>query len=371
MTSTAIPMTAGILALIEHILLTQALVINRTMLEAHSGNNPGASNWDEACRQAFFKEGAQLADAEGVDLNEQTYRAILGLNLDDEMITEMKGTTPLELPKRFAFDPWLGQGRGGIVRLSEEGEGDTPAKPGLLLPPTGAGATVMPMPLAGATSVDDGLDYRGEMRDWLVADSLCEAKGDQEATAKLEADPDGIPYEVEVKRNGEQVYMLMSRFGVEVASVIFEVSNGVPALHIGDGFENNLHVHFAHGGAVLTPDQSDADFQSAPIDRYSYEEVGALLLPLQHESLEEHRQAMFDMLFEAYDFQGDVVSTGATVTQESGNGEPALWEMRVNTESDGIPMWLTFKVRFMEGTAIPSDVIALDTDTGAEIGSVA
>jgi len=359
MTSTAIPMTAAILALIEHVLLTQTLVINRTMLEAHSGNRPGDSNWDEACRQAFFKDGAQLAEAEGIDLNEQTYRAILGIHLDDALITEMKHTPALELPTRFAFDPWLGQGRGGLLRLPV-GEGD--ANLGAVPAVAGGDAEV-----AGA----EDLHYRGEMRDRRVVDSLCEAKGDKQATAKLEADPDGIPYEVEVRRNGEQVYLLMSRFGVDVASVILEVNKGVPALHVGDGFESNLHLHLAHGGVVIAPGASGTGFLAAPQDRYSYEERGARLAPLQHGSLEDHRQTVFDLLFESYDFQGEVIETGAVLTQESGAGEPVLWEMRVNTEADGIPMWLTFKVRFVEGTGIPCDVIALDTDTGAEIGNAA
>lgn len=364
---TAIPMSAGILALIEHVLLTRGLEINRTMVAAYSGYRPEACDWDTACRRALFTECGELARIEGVDLNEQTYRTIIAMNADDEVLQDVRNTPAPNLSTRFAFDPWLGQGRGGIQRLSQENEDD--AKPEIIPTPTGAGATIVPGAGAPSAGADGGLGYRGELRDWLVADSLCEAKGDAQATARLEADADGIPYEVEVKRNGEQIYALMSRFGVEVASLILEVNKGVPALHIGDGFENNLHVHFAHGGAVITPDIPGTGWGPAPVDRYSYEGTESCLMPLQHETLEEHRQAVFDMLFEGYDFQGDVAATGATVAQDSGANQPALWEMRARVEDDSIPRRLVFKVRFIPGTAIPCDVIALDLDTGAEVGS--
>ena len=59
---------------------------------------------------------------------------------------------------------------------------------------------------------------------------------------------------------------------------MLEVNQGVPALHINDGQDCAVHLHVAHGGVVIAPDASDACFEAAPVDRFSYHQK-AILMP--------------------------------------------------------------------------------------------
>ncbi|EEX1005967.1 hypothetical protein D3981_003925 [Escherichia coli] len=58
---------------------------------------------------------------------------------------------------------------------------------------------------------------------------------------------------------------------------MFEINQGVPALHINDGQNATLHIHSAHSGLVMTPDSPELRFDAAPVDRYSYNSPGLLL----------------------------------------------------------------------------------------------
>lgn len=60
-------------------------------------------------------------------------------------------------------------------------------------------------------------------------------------------------------------------------TTLFEIDQGVPALHIGTGENMQLHIRAAHGGFVLTPDDSSNNFKKAPVDRYSYDSPALLL----------------------------------------------------------------------------------------------
>lgn len=111
---TAIPMTKGIMYLIAQIDVVRQYHINQAALDEVAGLEPDR-DWISACRHELFVKQANLAKQEGLSLNEITFQAIIGMNLRSEAWEEIVDTDFDDLPKRFAFDPWAGMGKGAIL----------------------------------------------------------------------------------------------------------------------------------------------------------------------------------------------------------------------------------------------------------------
>lgn len=61
--------------------------------------------------------------------------------------------------------------------------------------------------------------------------------------------------------------------------LMLEINHGVPALHIDvDGGDALLHIHATNGGLVLTPDNYSSRFQSAELNRFSYNDKSSVLI---------------------------------------------------------------------------------------------
>ncbi|CAM3836979.1 hypothetical protein VRRI112168_02480 [Vreelandella rituensis] len=212
-------------------------------------------------------------------------------------------------------------------------------------------------------AAEKGLLYKGNVKDWYVDAQLLEASNAQERE-QIEAGDDALPYDIQVHKLGEQLFITMTRFGLEVACLSVEVDKGVPTVHLGDRYDMGAHLHFAHGGIVITPDSKDEALEPAPKDRYSYEDANARLLPMHgNASLEVQRRQVFDELFENYDFGWEIEASGAAFHTEN------EWCMRVVAVTDADKATLTFKVRFVEGTTIPCMVDALDMADGTQVGN--
>ncbi|OJL70768.1 hypothetical protein BK268_25395 [Escherichia coli] len=70
---------------------------------------------------------------------------------------------------------------------------------------------------------------------------------------------------------------VVNKEGNPCFGVMFEIDQGVPALHINTGGDMLLHIHCAHNGLVLTPDASGQRFEKAPVDRFAYNSPSLLL----------------------------------------------------------------------------------------------
>ncbi len=107
-----VPVTAAMVELIHVLRHSQKVYINESLL-AESLNLEKISSWDVRCHELFFSRYAKEAALIGLKLNEQTYQALMRVELPEEVLT----TLSEELPQKFAFDPWAAMGYGGIVRL--------------------------------------------------------------------------------------------------------------------------------------------------------------------------------------------------------------------------------------------------------------
>jgi len=106
-----IPITGALLALIQAVQAAKKMYISETSMAKHLGL-PEPQNYWERCKTLFFETYAAQADAIGLPRTLQTFGAVMEV----EITAELRSTLFDELPKRFVFDPWAGQGRGGILR---------------------------------------------------------------------------------------------------------------------------------------------------------------------------------------------------------------------------------------------------------------
>lgn len=88
---------------------------------------------------------------------------------------------------------------------------------------------------------------------------------------------DSQAYQVSVTGQHNIHCEVVNKEGNPCFGVMFEIDQGVPALHINTGGDMLLHIHCAHNGLVLTPDASGQRFDKAPVDRFSYNSPSLLL----------------------------------------------------------------------------------------------
>ena len=109
-----VAVTGALLSLALAIHHAQKLYIHESQMAKELGLEQ-PEDWFTRCDTLFTKTYAAQADAIGLRRNRQTFEALLRLQIPEEcMITDTE-----KLPSRFVFDPWLGMGRGGIMRRPE------------------------------------------------------------------------------------------------------------------------------------------------------------------------------------------------------------------------------------------------------------
>jgi hypothetical protein len=107
-----------------------------------------------------------------------------------------------------------------------------------------------------------------KMVDWRVTED-----------SDLEAEGDDRPYSLCASIGNQSCLEIMDEHGDPRVGIMVEINQGVPAFHIDiDGGDTLLHMHVAQGGLVITPEDSRARFESAAVDRFTYQENGSLLL---------------------------------------------------------------------------------------------
>lgn len=104
------PVTGTLLSLISCLHAARTQYIGESAMAADL-NLPRPVDWWGRCKVLFFTTYRLEVEALGLKANAQTFRALMGITVPDEA-----GTTPFEeLPRKWHFDPWAGQGRGGFV----------------------------------------------------------------------------------------------------------------------------------------------------------------------------------------------------------------------------------------------------------------
>ena len=107
-----VPVTGPMLSLIKALHAARTLFISESAMAEELGL-PKPENFSGRLETLFFKDYAPQAKAIGLHLNQQTFEALMRLQAPEEVW----GTTFAELPTKFAFNPWLGQGYGGIKQI--------------------------------------------------------------------------------------------------------------------------------------------------------------------------------------------------------------------------------------------------------------
>lgn len=65
-----------------------------------------------------------------------------------------------------------------------------------------------------------------------------------------------VKYDVKLERLGQQVFITISRFGIDIGGMVLEVSQNMPTLRLDAGGGESLAIKFAHEGLVLIPPQN-------------------------------------------------------------------------------------------------------------------
>jgi hypothetical protein len=107
-----VPVTDKLLALVRAIHGAKAMYLGESTM-AESMGFPVPPDYMLRCRNLFYNDYAEHAAASGLTLNDQTFEAIMRLQISDELRT----TDYVKLPQKFAFNPYLGAGMGGIKRI--------------------------------------------------------------------------------------------------------------------------------------------------------------------------------------------------------------------------------------------------------------
>lgn len=109
LTETEVAVTSAFLSLALAIHHAKHVYISESQMAEELGLEKPA-DWFSRCDTLFTKTYPAPADAIGLKRNRQT---LVYLQIPEECLT----TEADKLPTLFAFDPWLGMGRGGIKRL--------------------------------------------------------------------------------------------------------------------------------------------------------------------------------------------------------------------------------------------------------------
>jgi hypothetical protein len=110
-----IPVTAAFLNLLQILQSSKQRFIAESALAENMGQPKPEDYWTR-CKELFYKEFGTSFSAAGLKLNEITFRGLMHLTVDEEL----ERTLFEDLPRKFAFNPWLHQGKGGIKRLEAE-----------------------------------------------------------------------------------------------------------------------------------------------------------------------------------------------------------------------------------------------------------
>lgn len=110
-----VPVTGAFLNLVQILHSSLGRFIAESSLAEDFGMQKPKDYWVR-CDDLFYGEFKEQFKRAGLKLNDITFSSFMDLKLDPEM-----GSTPFEeLPLKFAFNPWLGQGKGGIKRLAAQ-----------------------------------------------------------------------------------------------------------------------------------------------------------------------------------------------------------------------------------------------------------
>jgi len=110
-----VPVTGLFLSLVKILHSSRIRFICESILAKDLGKQE-PKNWFLRCEDLFHHEFAEQFKLAGLSLNAITFSSLMNLNLDPEL-----GNTLFDdLPLKFAFNPWLHQGKGGIKRLRVE-----------------------------------------------------------------------------------------------------------------------------------------------------------------------------------------------------------------------------------------------------------
>lgn len=104
--------TAALLSLIIILHSARRQFINESSLAEELGLEKPDDYW-KRCDDLFFKRFSREVQLIGLAANQQTFEALMRMEVSEELMR----TPSDQLPKKFAFDPWLGMGYGGIKRL--------------------------------------------------------------------------------------------------------------------------------------------------------------------------------------------------------------------------------------------------------------
>ncbi len=107
-----VPVTRAFLSLVHILHASRARFVAESSLAEDLGL-PAPRDYMERCKDVFTNEFGDQFTAAGLSLNEITFRSLMNLELDVELLR----TKFTDLPLLFAFNPWLHQGKGGIKRL--------------------------------------------------------------------------------------------------------------------------------------------------------------------------------------------------------------------------------------------------------------
>jgi len=110
-----VPVTGPFLSLVKILHSSRTRFIAESFLARDFGR-PEPKHWRERCEDLFHHEFSEQFKLAGLSLNAITFCSLMNLRMDPEL-----GNTPFDdLPLKFAFNPWLHQGKGGIKRLEVE-----------------------------------------------------------------------------------------------------------------------------------------------------------------------------------------------------------------------------------------------------------
>lgn len=114
-----VPITGAFLSLVKILQSSRSRFIAESNL-ANDLDRPHPAHWLERCRDLFFNEFAEQFKQAGLLLNEITFSSLMDLNVDHEV----RNTVIADLPTTFVFNPWMGQGKGGIRKIESPIDAD-------------------------------------------------------------------------------------------------------------------------------------------------------------------------------------------------------------------------------------------------------
>ena len=100
---------------------------------------------------------------------------------------------------------------------------------------------------------------------------------------RVEADPGSLepdderPYCLEFQLGNQSYFTVTDSHNETKLEMVLEINQGVPALHLSPGAGDTvLHVHSVDSALVLTPDSIYNRFETAEMNRYSYNDSRSL-----------------------------------------------------------------------------------------------